>query len=178
MENDERDFIIKKINEKGIKLKSQYHKIPPTYESQIYLDEDNLLHFPVLIVFEEFNVTDYLRDVVEDSMISEILELLFTERHPADKEKLYNKNTVKCYLEMSDFDTLCKKEVNVYYPIREDESIIDILRNKQVYMNGIPVILIVSQISKFNLHFLKNYNVLSRSGKRISFHNTNVINNK
>lgn len=168
MQTDVRDYIIKKITEKGIKLKPQYHKIPPSYESQIYIDEENLLHFPVLIVFEEFNVTDYLRDVPEDSMISDILELLFSESHPADKEKKYNKNTVKCFLEMSDYDFLCKKEMNMYYPIREDESLIDILRNKSVYMNGIPVILIVSQISKFYLHFLKSYNLLNRSGKKVA----------
>ena len=165
MKNEEKSKITNVLTEKGIKLKQQFHKIPPNYASMIYLDEENVLHFPVLIVYEEFNTTDYLRDVDENSLISDILETLFSEDFPADKEKKYNMNTVKCFLEMSDMDPMLKKEVNSYFPLRNDEKLIDVLRHSKVYMNGIPVIFIISQITKFNTHFLQTKVILNRKTK-------------
>lgn len=165
MNNEEKAKITKVLIEKGIKLKQQFHKIPPNHEAKIYLDEENLLHFPVLIVYEEFNTTDYLRDVEENSLISDILETLFSEDFPADKDKKYNLNTVKCFLEMSDMDNVLKKEVNSYFPLRNDETLIDVLRHSKVYMNGIPVIFINSQITKFYTHFLQTKVILNRNTK-------------
>jgi len=163
MKVEEKAIITKVLTQKGIKLKQQYHKIPTNYEAKIYLDEENILHFPVLIVYEEFNTTDYLRDVEENSMISDLLETLFSEDFPADKDKKYNLNTVKCFLEMSDMDPMLKKEVNSYFPLRNDETLIDVLRHSKVYMNGIPVIFIVSQITKFYSYFLKTKVMLNRN---------------
>lgn len=165
MRHEEKAKITRVLIEKGIKLKQQYHKIPPNYEAKIYLDEDNILHFPVLIVYEEFNTTDYLRDVEENCMISDILETLFSEDFPADKDKKYNLNTVKCFLEMSDMDSVLKKEVNSYFPLRNDEKLIDVLKHSKVYMNGIPVIFIISQITKFYRHFIQTKVILNRNTK-------------
>lgn len=165
MKNEEKSKMTKVLTEKGIKLKQQFHKIPPNYEAKIYLDDENVLHFPVLIVYEEFNTTDYLRDVEENSLVSDILETLFSEDFLADKDKKYNLNTVKCFLEMSDMDPILKKEVNCYFPLRNDETIIDVLRHSKVHMNGIPVIFIISQITKFNTHFLQTKVILNRNTK-------------
>ncbi len=167
LKNEEKAKLVNILNERGVKLKQQFHKIPPNYEAKIFLDEqDNILHFPVLIVYEEFNVTDYLRDVEENSLISDILETLFEENLPADKDKKYNLNTVKCFLEMSDMDPVLKKEVNTYFPLRTDETLIEVLRHSKVHMNGIPVIFIVSQITKFYTHFIQSKAILNRNSRK------------
>ena len=165
MKNDERIILCNLLSERGIKLKKQYHSIPPNYEANIFCDQENILHFPVLIVYEEFNNTDYLRDVEENSMISDILETLFEEPLTLDKEKKYNENTVKCFLEMSELDTVLKKETNSYFPLRNDDRLIDVLTHEKVYMNGLPVIFIVSQTSKFYTHFMQTKIILKRSNK-------------
>ena len=81
---------------------------------------------------------------------------------PFDKEKKYNTNTCICYYELSKIDPVLKKEIVYYYPLRNDEKLIDILTNSKIYMNGFPVISIVSQISNFFLHFVKNKNIITR----------------
>jgi len=167
MKFEEKSKLTKILTDKGIKLKQQFHKIPLNYEATIYLDQENIIHFPVLIVYEEFNTTDYLRDVEENSLISDVLDILFEENLPADKEKKYNINTVKCYLEMSEIDPILKKETNTYFPLRSDESLIDILKHSKVHMNGIPVIFIISQLTKFYTHFLKTKIILNRKSKAV-----------
>lgn len=152
------------LTRKGIKIKPQVHKIPANVEANIYIDEDKIFHFPVLIIWDEFNTTDYIQDVDENTMISDILQILLGDDNflPYDKDKKYNINTCICYYEVSENDPILKKEINYYYPLRNDERLIDALTNSKVHMNGFPVITIVSQISNYFLHFVKNKNIIKR----------------
>lgn len=43
---------------------------------QPYIDEDHLLHVPILILYDEYNQTDMLRDVACDASINDLLEEL------------------------------------------------------------------------------------------------------
>ena len=164
LENKEKLKLYDLLTRRGIKIKPQVHKIPANVEANIYLDEDRLIHFPVLIVYEEFNITDYIHDIDENCLISDLLEILFGEHNklPWDKENKYKMNTCTAFYELSKFDSLMQQESNYYYPLRNDDKLIDILTNKQVYMCGFPVIVILSQISNFYPHFLKNKIILKR----------------
>jgi hypothetical protein len=162
VEDSQKLKIYDRLTRHGIKLKQQYHNIPAHYQTNIYQDENNMYHFPVLIIYEEFNVTDYLQDVEENSLVSDILDVLLQDKLPWDKESKYNLNTVKCFYEISDYDNIMKKEVSYYYPLRNDDRLIDVLKHRKVYMNGFPVLLIVSQISNFYQHFIKNKVIIKR----------------
>jgi len=61
LENQERLKLFETLTLRNIKLKPQYHKIPINYEGKIYLDSNNDLHFPFLIIYDEFNITDYIQ---------------------------------------------------------------------------------------------------------------------
>jgi hypothetical protein len=153
---------------KGIKVNTgnvNMYNIPQNAQANIYLDDDKILHFPVFIIYEEFNTTDYIQDVEENSTISDILQILLGEENslPFDKEKKYNLNTSICYYENSHYDMILKKEIYTYYPLRNDEKLIDILTSSKVTMNGFPIISIVSQISKFFLHFVKTKEITKRT---------------
>jgi hypothetical protein len=164
LENKEKLKLYDILTRRGIKIKPQVHKIPANVEANIFLDEDRIIHFPVLIVYEEFNTIDYIQDVDENCLISDLLEILFGEHNklPWDKENKYNMNTCTAFYELSKFDSVLQKEGNYYYPLRNDDKLIDVLTNKQVYMSGFPVIVILSQISNFYPHFLKNKVILKR----------------
>lgn len=164
LENKEKLKLYDILTRRGIKIKPQLHKVPANVEANIYLDEDRLIHFPVLIIYEEFNMTDYIQDVDENCMISDIFEILFGENNklPWDKENKYNMNTCAAFYELSKFDTVMQKESNYYFPLRNDDKLIDVLSNKQVYMSGFPVIVIMSQITNFFHHFKKNKVIIKR----------------
>ena len=164
MEKEEKLKLYDELTRHGIKLKPQIHNIPANYEAKIYVDQFHKFHFPILIIYEEFNSTDYIQDVEDSILISEILDILFSESSqlPWDKENKYNTNTCTCFYEISEFDPILKKESNYYYPLRNDDKLIDILKNKRVFMNGFPVLVVVSQLSNFYQHFLKNKIVIKR----------------
>lgn len=162
LEVDEKMNLYQELNRKGIKIKQQYHKVPANCEASIYKDDFGKYHFPVLIIYEEFNSTDYIKDIDENTLVCDIIELLLKDKLPWDKENKYNENVCKAFFEVSDVDKILKKENNYYYPLKNDEKLIDILTSAPVYMNGFPVIVILSQLSGFYNHFMKNKVVLKR----------------
>jgi hypothetical protein len=163
LENDEKLQLYDNLTRRGIKLSPQMHKVPANVEANIYIDEYNFVHFPVLILYEEFNGSDYIQDLDENTTISDIFDILFKDgKMPWDKEDKYNTNTVCAFFEVSNYDSVTKKEMNYYYPLRNEDKLIDILTNKKVSMSGFPVIVILSQINNFFPHFMKNKIILKR----------------
>ena len=165
MENEKRILLYDELTNKGIKLENQIVNIPSGYQAEIYKDEKNKYHFPILVLYEEFNMTDYIQDFAEDRLVSDILEIIFEDgRLPWDKEHRYSKSNSNLYLKCSKIHPITKIEESFYYPIRNDESLIKVLTCKKVHMNGFPIICVVSPMSyNFYEHFLKKNIILKRN---------------
>jgi len=52
--------VYKTIREKGIKLGKRVHELPEVVDQHVKLDNRKKLHFPVLVLYEEFMVTDFI----------------------------------------------------------------------------------------------------------------------
>ena len=165
MENDKQIKLYDELTSKGIKLENQLVNIPAGYQAEIYKDEENKYHFPILVLYEEFNMTDYIQDFVEDRLVSDILEIIFEDGNlPWDKEHRYSKSNCKLFLKCSKIHPITKIEESFYYPIRNDESLIKVLTCKKLHMNGFPVICVVSPMSyNYYEHFLKKNIILKRN---------------
>ena len=165
MENDKQIKLYDELTSKGIKLENQLVNIPAGYQAEIYKDEENKYHFPILVLYEEFNMTDYIQDFVEDRLVSDILEIIFEDGNlPWDKEHRYSKSNCKLFLKCSKIHPITKIEESFYYPIRNDESLLKVLTCKKVHMNGFPIICVVSPMS-FNYyeHLQKKNIILKRN---------------
>ena len=165
MENEKKILLYDELTNKGIKLENQLVSVPAGYQAEIYKDEENKYHFPILVLYEEFNMTDYIQDFAEDRLVNEILEIIFEDGYlPWDKEHRYSKSNSLLYLKCSKIHPITKIEESFYYPIRNDETLIKVLTCKKVHMNGFPVICVVSPMSfNFYEHFLKKNIVLKRN---------------
>ena len=165
MENEKQIMLYDELTNKGIKLENQLVSIPTGYQAEIYKDEENKYHFPILVLYEEFNMTDYIQDFVEDRLVSDILEIIFEDGFlPWDKDHRYSKSNSNLYLKCSKIHPITKIEESFYYPIRNDESLIKVLTCKKVHMNGFPVICVVSPMSyNYYEHFLKKNIILKRN---------------
>ena len=165
MENDKQIKLYDELTNKGIKLENQLMNIPAGYQAEIYKDEENKYHFPILILYEEFNMTDYIQDFAEDRLVSDILEIIFEDGNlPWDKEHRYSKSNCKLFLKCSKIHPITKIEESFYYPIRNDESLIKVLSCKKVHINGFPIICVVSPMSyNYFEHFLKKNIILKRN---------------
>ena len=165
---------------RGIKLDTQIHKVPSNCEAKIYFEDECSeeeytnndvnqyikklhFHFPILVIYEEFNMTDYMQDVSGFRTFEEIKNMLFEQNLPWDKEKLYTKLSVKFFYEINKKDSNLDSFTTYYYPIKESDTLINLLTNSKIIMNGFPVISVVSTNSKFYNHFIKNKIILKRN---------------
>ena len=155
LKEKEKIILFDELTSKGIKLKKEIQNVPISYESKIYKDENNLFHFPILIIYDEFNITDYIQDFIENDYCDEIFNIIFKEKYlPWDKEKKYTKSNCLLYYESVDFNN--NSEQIFYYPIRKDEKLIDVLTSKKIFMNGFPVFVCVCPNSqKYYQYFIE-----------------------
>ena len=162
LKEKEKIILFDELTSKGIKLKKQIQNVPISYESKIYKDENNLFHFPILIIYDEFNITDYIQDFIENDYCDEIFNIIFKEKYlPWDKEKKYTKSNCLLYYESVNFNN--NSEQIFYYPIRKDEKLIDVLTSKKIFMNGFPVFVCVCPNSqKYYQYFIEKKNILKR----------------
>lgn len=159
----EKERMFERLVTAGINVKQQYHKIPMHAEANIYIDENNEFHFPVLIVYEEFNMTDYIQDIDCHTTVKDIIEMLFENPLPWDKERLYSKLSLRVFYEMTRKDEgVANYTTTYYYPLKNSDIIFDVLKNKKIIMNGFPVLTIISTNSKFQENFLEKKIILKR----------------
>ncbi|THD23854.1 Tetratricopeptide repeat protein 4 [Fasciola hepatica] len=57
--------------------------VPEAAGALFYRDNSNLLHWSVLFMYPEFGQTDFLRDVVETSKVSDCLQIVFNPNEPS-----------------------------------------------------------------------------------------------
>lgn len=63
---DKKLEIYRNLRGKKIKLGKKVHHLPESVELQISKDDDGKLHFPVLLLYDEFMATDFIQDWRED----------------------------------------------------------------------------------------------------------------
>ena len=71
--------VYRAIRAKGIKLGKKILEFPEIADFYVTLDKRGKLHFPVLILYDEYHVTDFIQDWVEDDRLAEQLRPLFEE---------------------------------------------------------------------------------------------------
>lgn len=71
---------------KKIKLGKQVHHLPEIVDVNITQESEvGKLHFPVLILYDEFMATDFIQDWCEDQTLKDHLTSVFAERAPWDE---------------------------------------------------------------------------------------------
>ena len=66
---DKKLSVYKNIRGKKIKLGKRLHHLPDGMELQISEDKEGFLHFPVLLLYDEFMQTDFIQDWREDQKL-------------------------------------------------------------------------------------------------------------
>jgi len=107
--NDEMMKVYRAIREKGIKLGKKVHHLPELAEHHVKLDKRGKLHFPVLILYDEYHVTDFIQDFEEDHRLAEHLRPIFADQAPWDYDGAYRMDTIEVYFEADCTKCLDKK---------------------------------------------------------------------
>jgi len=67
------------LREKKCKIGKKVHFLPEIVEISITVDSEGFIHFPVLLLYDEYMATDFIQDWREDLKLKDQLESVFAE---------------------------------------------------------------------------------------------------
>ena len=120
-------------------------------DQHVTLDNRGKLHFPVLLLYEEFMITDFIQDFPEDEKLSDQLRPVFAERAPWDEEGTYRMDTIEVYFEADMTKLLDKKEApkkksnKKYIKCNLNDTLLSILQHENYVVPQFPIFKIISK---------------------------------
>lgn len=109
------------------------------------------MQFPVLILYEEFMVTDFIQEWPEDETFATQLRPLFADQAPWDEEGVYRMDTIEVYFEADMTKCLDKKEApkvksnKKYIRCNLNDPILKVLQHANYIVPQFPVFKIISR---------------------------------
>jgi hypothetical protein len=146
--------VYRTLRSKKVKIGKCMHDLPATVESSITIDKKGKLHFPVLILYEEFMTTDFIEDWQEDNSFREELRPLYKEQAPWDKEGVYRIDTIEVYFQadmtkpLDPKDKPEKKSAKKYIKVDLKSSLISQLQHPNYFVPQYPVFKVISRESE------------------------------
>ena len=143
--------VYRSIREKGIKLGKRIHELPEVVDQHVKLDNRKKLHFPVLILYEEFMVTDFIQDFVEDDTLATQLRPIFADQAPWDEEGTYRMDTIEVYFEADMTKLLDKKDApksksnKKYIKCELNSTLLSVLQHPNYVVPQFPVFKVISR---------------------------------
>ncbi|XP_066912842.1 tetratricopeptide repeat protein 4-like [Clytia hemisphaerica] len=115
----------------------------------ITLDENNEFHWPLYLLYPEYNQSDFVEDCHEDIRLSDQLNVVFSETPEWDVEKSYTPPNVEVFFEDTKRRQLIRVDPNV--------SLKTIIADKRYRINGeCPTLMILSKNSDFYTKTFEN----------------------
>jgi len=111
MKQDKKLEVYRNLRGKKCKIGKKIHHLPESVELQIFEDDDSKLHFPVLLLYDEFMATDFIQDWAEDVTLKDALRPVFAEQPPWDQEGDYRLDTIEVYFEADQTKPLDPKDM-------------------------------------------------------------------
>lgn len=160
LQSDKKIEVYRALRSKGVKLGKKVHHLPEIVDVNIWLDEEGLLHFPVLILYDEFMATDFVQDFREDQKLREQFEPIFSERAPWDEENKYRFDNIEIYFEGDATAPLDPKDKSKdscnqkYIKCDLNQTLLEVLKHKFHIVPQYPVLKVVAKHSAFREAFL------------------------
>lgn len=82
------------------------------------LDNNNILHWPVLLLYAEVMSSDFIEDFCETDTFSDHLDIMFSESSPPlpwDRDNAYTRDVLELYYEADSGFCLSKREILNYF---------------------------------------------------------------
>eukprot|EP00026_Physarum_polycephalum_P001325 Phypoly_transcript_01326.p2 GENE.Phypoly_transcript_01326~~Phypoly_transcript_01326.p2 ORF type:complete len:339 (+),score=57.25 Phypoly_transcript_01326:2158-3174(+) len=134
------------------------------YPTDIFPDENNQLHFPVLFIYEETSQTDFVQDFPENDTFADHLAEMF----PAgtflewDTEKKYKQQDLEIYFETNWSKPVSKPRPNApkerkLVKVRQTTTLRKVLQHEGYIIPQIPAFYILVANSPFKNKFLQGF---------------------
>jgi len=149
-EKEKEQIIQKAMKDRNIKIGKRLQDIPDEFRGKTYLDADNYLHFPLLLLYDEYLQSDFIQDFHEMMSLEEQFQEVFSERAGWDTDGKYKLGNVEAYYESNSSASGYK-----YVKCDLNTPLVEILSEKYHTVPEFPVIHVVANNSPFREHFIK-----------------------
>ncbi|KAH9591296.1 Tetratricopeptide repeat protein 4, variant 2 [Schistosoma haematobium] len=153
-ENDTNtEYEILKSRGIDVNLKLKPIDMPEVGCSTFYVDSLGKFHWPILFMYPEFGQTDFLRDVIESSMIIDCLKLVFDVNQPPppwDPKRLYS-------LEDDAIEVYFEHDIMKKFILCSPQCTIKKLTKQNGFSVGRDLLIILHVISKRSTHFYSSW---------------------
>ncbi|CAH8625735.1 unnamed protein product [Schistosoma mattheei] len=153
-ENDmNTEYEILKSRGIDVNLKLKPIDMPEVGCSTFYVDSLGKFHWPILFMYPEFGQTDFLRDVIESSMIIDCLKLVFDVNQPPppwDPKRLYS-------LEDDAIEVYFEHDIMKKFILCSPQCTIKKLTKQNGFSVGRDLLIILHVISKRSTHFYSSW---------------------
>lgn len=122
-------------------------------KARVYMDEQEVLHWPVLFLYPEHSQTDFISAFCENSSFMDHLAVMFGEELPPwDSERKYQPQNLQLFFEDPEKGNL--------YQVDLEKSLLNVLQHKRCLVKaGTPSFIVLVSGSPFSEQFL--------SGKKV-----------
>ncbi|XP_066590172.1 uncharacterized protein Dpit47 [Prorops nasuta] len=136
-------------NKSCINLADLEPQVPQIAQSRVYLDDQQRLTWPVMILYPETRQTDFIQNFHEDTLIHDQLKELFEEPPEWDSNNAYTIGNINVYFEGKNKCSVHKVNVN--------QTLGKLLQDDRLIVRGgTPALLIVVKCSIAEKQFLSN----------------------
>lgn len=154
LEEAKKQKLFDEIRKYGIKIGQRLHHLPQDIGASLYIDDYNILHFPVIILYDEFMQCDFIQDFPSNSTFREQLTVILAEPAPWDPTHKNKINNVKVFFEtnmsqpLDDVDKVvsCDKK---YKQVDLDSELLPVLQDEHHIVPQYPIFIVVAK--DFNL---------------------------
>ncbi|CAI2371935.1 unnamed protein product [Moneuplotes crassus] len=149
LENEKMQKLYYLIKSYGIKIGSKLHFLPEDIGANLYIDEYNILHFPVIILYDEFMQCDFIQDFGMNTTFREQLSQVLSQPAPWDPEHRYKIDAVDVFYETNITAPLDADEKIVegdkYVKVDLDSELLPVLQDEKHVVPQYPIFVVVAK---------------------------------
>ena len=145
--------LLEEFEKRGIQMGKPLYDVQRQYEVDIHIDNGEL-HWPVMLLYEEYNQSEFIKDFNENHTFAEHLAYMFPPDYNAawDVEQKYKLADLEIYFEANctePLKPLNKSMKKRWVKVRQTTTLKTVLQHKDYIVPGFPVFYIVVANSKY-----------------------------
>mmetsp|Transcript_14843 Transcript_14843/g.17175 ORF Transcript_14843/g.17175 Transcript_14843/m.17175 type:complete len:179 (-) Transcript_14843:27-563(-) len=138
------------IKKCGIKMGKKLHYLPEDIGAQIYIDGYNIIHFPVILLYEEFMQSDFIQDFPMNTTFREQLSIVLSQPAPWDPDHRYKLDAVDIFFETNISEPVDPKQKVVesddrYTKVDLDSNLLSVLQDSAHIVPQYPIFVVVAR---------------------------------
>jgi hypothetical protein len=150
LEDAKKQKLFDRIKEYGIKIGKKLHFLPQDIGANLYIDDYNILHFPVILWYDEVMQCDFIQDFPHHNSFREQIAIVLENPAPWDPLHRYKISEVDVFFETNISEPIDSREKVVasdrkFIKVDLDSDLLSVLRDERHIVPQYPIFNVVAR---------------------------------